>query len=103
MKGLWKAEFAILAAVAVAFGIVGNFDFAHELEQEAAEKEARPARAMSLPEPGPTHWTVLEPSGAPATLQDCGWARLTINHDPCYSNKPCALRRICYGSARWVL
>ena len=48
MKGLYKTELAIFAAVAVAFGIVGNFDFAHELEQEAAEKEARPARAAAV-------------------------------------------------------
>ena len=41
---------------------------------------------------------------APATLIDCGgWARLVINHDYCYSDQPCALRRICYGDAStWV-
>jgi len=103
VKGLYRTELAILAAVALAIGAVGNFDFAHELEQEAAEKEARPARVMSMPEPGPTYWTLLEPSGNPATFKDCGWARLTINHNPCYSNTPCALRRICYGDAStWV-
>jgi len=48
VKGIYKIELAILAVVAVAFGIVGNFDFAHELEQEAAEKEARPARAAAV-------------------------------------------------------
>jgi len=98
MRGLYKTEIALLAFVAAAFGVVGNFDFAVQLEQEAAEKEARPARVMSMPPPGgPTWWTVLNPSGAPATFEDCGWARLTINHDSCYSNQPCALRRICYG------
>jgi len=98
MKGLWKTEFAILAGLAVVLGVIGNFDFAAQLEQEAAEKEARPARAISVPKPGePTWWTVLDPSGRPATFDDCRWARLTINHDPCYSDRPCALRRICYG------
>lgn len=103
MKGLYKTELAILAFVAVAFGVVGNFDFADALVQEAEEKEARPARVMSMPT-RETWWTVLDPSGNPATFKDCPWARLTINHDPCYSNQPCAMRRICYGdSANWVL
>ena len=44
MKGLYRTELAILAVVAAALGIVGNVDFAVELEQEAAEKEARPQR-----------------------------------------------------------
>jgi hypothetical protein len=51
VKGLYKTEFAILAAVAIAFGVIGNFDFADELEQEAAEKEARPARAAAVVHP----------------------------------------------------
>ena len=84
-------------------GIVGNFDLAHEYELEAVEKEVRPARVMSMPAKE-TWWKMLEPSGNPATLKDCGnWARLTINLDPCYSNQPCGLRRICYGDAStWV-
>jgi hypothetical protein len=102
VKGLYKTELAILAVVALVLG-VGKFHFADDVVQEAIEKEVRPARVLSIPEPGPTHWTVLEPSGIQATFEDCGWARLTINHNPCYSNKPCALRRICYGAARWAL
>ena len=51
MRGLYRTELAILAGVAVAFGVIGNFDFAAELEQEAAEKEARPARAAAVVHP----------------------------------------------------
>ena len=103
MKGLHKTELAILALVAIVIG-VGNFHFADDVVLEAAEKEARPARAMSMPPAiGPTTWRVLKPSANPATFDECGWARLTINHDPCYSNQPCSLRRICYGdSTKWL-
>lgn len=33
-----------IGALAAAFGLVGNLDYAHELELEAAEKVARPER-----------------------------------------------------------
>ena len=46
MKGLYRTELAILASLAIVLGIVGNADFAFELEREAQEKEIRPARVM---------------------------------------------------------
>ena len=98
-----KRLYVALAVILVGSGIVGNVDVADEYERGAVEKEVRPARVMSMPD-RETWWTLLHPSGTPATLIDCGdWARLTINHNPCYSNQPCGLRRVCYGDAsRWV-
>ena len=92
-----------ITAVFTAMCIAGPADVAHQYELDAIEKEVRPARVMSMPA-RETWWTMLEPSGNPATLKDCGsWARLTINFDPCYSDQPCGLRRICYGDAStWV-
>jgi hypothetical protein len=40
---------AALAALVVAFGLVGNFDVADEYERGALEKEVRPARVLSMP------------------------------------------------------
>ena len=71
MKGLYRTELAILAVVAAALGIVGNVDFAVELEQEAAEKEARPQRRAHA-----------------ELLCDClkvnegRWLRLQMTHQP---------------------
>ena len=90
---LWR-RFALLLLISL--GIIGSFDFADELQRGAEEKVALPARVMYSPEL-PSYWKLLQPSGIPATFEDCSWARLTINHDPCYSNKACALKRICYG------
>lgn len=81
-----KRLYAAVAVILVAVGVVGNFDVADELERAAVEKEVRPARVMSTPA-RETWWTILTPSGVPATFEDCGWARLTINHNPCYSNR----------------
>ena len=87
----------VAIAVVAALGVVGNMDVADEYLREAAEKEARPARVLELRDGRVSSWwTAIEPSGHPVTLADCADVTVTINHAPCYSNEPCALRRICY-------
>lgn len=102
MNGITWNKCVLLFILVLVAGMLGNFDIAEEYHIEAEEKMMRPARVMSMPAQE-TWWTMLEPSGNSATFDECSWASLTINHDPCYSNQPCALRRICYGDAsRWL-